>query len=151
MRTVVIGLGNPMRGDDAAGLAVAERLADLGAVAVAADPLRALEMWSADDHVILVDAMRSGAAPGTVTWFAAGACGPAGTYTSSHAVGPVELIGLAEALGRMPARLDVVGVEVGTVETGDPMSSSVVDAVERLATHLAADLATNLTERTQHA
>ena len=65
----VIGCGNTDRADDGAGILVARRLRELGLDALehAGDGFALLELWHGSDDVVLVDAMSSGALPGTVS------------------------------------------------------------------------------------
>jgi hydrogenase maturation protease len=72
-KTLVLGLGNPILGDDAVGLAVARQLkADLANVpGIEVDEdfnggLRLMERLVGYDRAVIVDAIVSGAAPGTV-------------------------------------------------------------------------------------
>ena len=66
-RLIVIGLGNAFRSDDGAGLAVAHTLGDdPRVVAHEGEPIDLLDAWEGADEVILVDAARSGAPPGTI-------------------------------------------------------------------------------------
>ena len=62
----IIGAGNPLRGDDGAGAAVAERLRAKGfpAEAFDGDGAELMEAWRGYDHVFLIDAAVSGASPG---------------------------------------------------------------------------------------
>ncbi len=69
-RIVVAGLGNEYRHDDGAGPRVAAAVAarapavvDIGPVA---EPLDLLGRWDAADLAVVIDAIRSGAVPGTV-------------------------------------------------------------------------------------
>ena len=73
MKTLVIGLGNPLVGDDGVGLRVAEELqpllADRPGVEVAEDywgGLRLMERMIGYDRAIVIDAIQTGAAPGTI-------------------------------------------------------------------------------------
>ncbi len=73
MKTLVIGLGNPLVGDDGVGLRVAELLQPLLAgrpgVEVAEDywgGLRLMERMIGFDRAIVVDAIQTGSAPGTI-------------------------------------------------------------------------------------
>ncbi len=73
MKTLVIGLGNPLVTDDSVGLRVAEQLrgelAELSDVTVDEDywgGLRLMERMIGFDRVIVVDAICTGAAPGTI-------------------------------------------------------------------------------------
>jgi len=72
-KTLVIGLGNPLVGDDGAGLRVVEELkpllADRPDVEVSEDywgGLRLMERMIGFDRAIVVDAIQTGAAPGTI-------------------------------------------------------------------------------------
>ena len=48
---------------------------------------------------------------------------------SSHALGVGDAVELARALGRLPRRMIVWGVEAGTLSTGAPLSAEVAGAV----------------------
>jgi hydrogenase maturation protease len=135
-RTVVIGIGNALRGDDAAGIVVAERLRDSGLEVVACDeePSRLIEAWEGADTAVLVDTVSSGAAPGTLHRFdASEEPVPARALRSStHAIGLAETIELARALGKLPPRVVVHGIEGATFDAGAPLTAAVDDAVGRL-------------------
>jgi hydrogenase maturation protease len=131
---LVIGLGNASRGDDAAGLVAARRL---GGLEHEGDPLALLDLWEGAELALVIDAVSSGSEPGTIHRFDVGA-GPLPvrmrSSTSTHAVGLAEAIELARALGRLPARLTVYGIEgerfgVGTALT--PAVEAAVNAVVR--------------------
>jgi hydrogenase maturation protease len=128
MRLRVIGLGSP-HGDDAVGLEVVRRLAaealPAGASVVACDRpgLDLLEALEGADAAVLVDAVRSGASPGTVCEL-----GPEGLSrgrtTSSHALGVAHALALSATLGRLPRRLRVVAIELDAAD-GDGLSPAV--------------------------
>jgi hypothetical protein len=66
-RVIIIGIGNPLRGDDGAGIAVAHHLkgqftAEVKVIEEAGDGLLLLEAWRDASSVFLVDAMSSGSA-----------------------------------------------------------------------------------------
>lgn len=139
---LILGCGNPDRADDAAGLLVAARLRDLGIDAHehSGDMLALMDEWSREEEVILVDAVVSGAAPGAITtWDARQAALPPDYFPcSTHALGVAEAVELARALGRLPRRLIVYGIEATNFEPGGSLSSGVAVAVERLARDIAA-------------
>jgi hydrogenase maturation protease len=70
--TLVIGIGNPDRGDDAAGLAVARRVRaaaarrDVTVTELIGDQLALLDIWDGVKDVYVIDAVCSGGAPGSV-------------------------------------------------------------------------------------
>lgn len=137
MSRIVIGVGNRDRGDDAAGVAVAEGVAGVETHVVDAGALNLYEHWTAHDTVIVVDAMRSGAEPGTILSIdATNASLPDETFASTHSFGPAVGIELARALGKMPASIEVIGIEAGDFTTGSEMSPAVQDAVLQVAKEL---------------
>jgi hydrogenase maturation protease len=137
---IVVGLGNAFRGDDAAGLAVARALGDDPRVLVhEGEPIDLLDRWDGAGEVIVVDAARSGAAPGTVHRLD-GLTEPVAAGGSIHAFGLAETLALARALGRAPARVTVIGIEGERFGAGDGLSPAVAAAVERVAGELRAHL-----------
>jgi hydrogenase maturation protease len=142
MRTVVIGIGNALRGDDGAGVAVAERLRG---VACDEEPSRLIEAWEGAEAVVLIDTVVSGAPPGTLHRFDASAEPiPARALRSStHAIGLGETIELARALGKLPPHVVVYGIEGASFATGAPLSPDVAEAVSRLVNTIEEELCTN--------
>jgi len=144
--TLVIGVGNDLRGDDAAGLLVADRLrsrlGDSAVVASDGDAADLLGRWEEVDSVIVVDAMVSGRAPGTVVRHDVGAEPlPVSAFSgSSHSFGLAEAIEIARALGTLPSRLVVYAIEVEATVLGAPLSPPVVDAVHRVVEAIAAEV-----------
>jgi hydrogenase maturation protease len=146
-RSVVLGVGNDYRGDDGAALAVVRRLearvpAGVAVQAFEQEPTRLLDAWSGADAVVVVDAVASGAEPGTVHRFDASS-DPLPTLvfrSSTHAFGVGETIELARALGTLPRRVVVYGVEGLSFTAGDGLSDRVSDAVEPTAAAVLAEL-----------
>ncbi len=142
MKTVVIGIGNALRGDDAAGVAVAERLQG---VACEEEPSRLIEAWEGADAAVLIDTVVSGAPPGTLHRFDASTTPiPARQLRSStHAIGLAETIELARALGKLPPRVVVYGIEGESFDAGAPLSPDVEAAVTRLVATIEEELCTS--------
>jgi hydrogenase maturation protease len=145
---VVIGVGNALRRDDGAGLAVARRLgagvnaagapggAAIAVLEYEGEPLGLLELWNGARAVVLVDAIRSGAAPGTIHRVdVSRAPVPAllRGSSSTHAVGVGEAIELARELGRLPERVVVYGVEGACFDAGEGLTVEVTEGVDSLA------------------
>ncbi len=133
----MIGIGNDERHDDAAGLATARLLRSSplpGArvLELAGGSVELLAAWEGEPSVLVVDAMVSGEPPGTVRRFDAGRetlpAGPAGA--STHGLGLAEAVGLARALGRLPARLVLVGIEGTDFSPGAGLTPEVAAGVE---------------------
>jgi hydrogenase maturation protease len=156
MTTLLLGLGNRDRGDDAVGLQVGARvavrlglpLAAAGAPGVdtpafsvstwAGPDLDLLDQWDGHEHVLVVDASRGAGPPGTrrrvvvdpedVTHV--------GRPTGSHAMGLPRVIALGHALGRLPDRLELVTIEAGSVTAGTDLTPAVAAAADRLVDDL---------------
>ena len=139
---LVIGVGNQLRGDDAASGEVVRRLhercADTG-IDVSeqlCEPGALLDAWQGRDAVVLVDTMRSGEPPGTIRRFDVSATPlPAGLRgsMSTHGFGLHEAIELGRALRRLPGRVIVVAVEGLHFEAGAMPSGDVQAAIAPLA------------------
>ena len=145
MTATVIGVGNAYRSDDAAGLVIARRLRARGVHAVEheGEPVALLEAFAGRDAVVVVDAVRSGAAPGTVHRIDVSERPlPAelGGASSTHTVGMGEAIELARALDRLPSRVVVFGLEGERFEAGTRLSAAVAAAVEPLVEAILAEL-----------
>lgn len=136
MVRVVIGLGHPDRGDDAAGVLVARRLRSVASVE-RADCSDLMDLWDDADDVTVVDAMRSSHAPGSVVRFDASSERlPIRNFASSHSFGLAEVVELARALNRLPPRLWIYGIEGVNFEMGSEMSPSVEEAVSMVVNEL---------------
>lgn len=129
---VVIGIGNPYRRDDGVGPAVAAAVAALGlrgvrVVTSVAEPTAILDAWAGAALAVVVDAA-AGGTPGRVR---------VGTLedfvepvlVSSHDVNVRQTYELAAVLGRAPAELMVVTVDVADVGHGEGCSPAVVAAL----------------------
>jgi hydrogenase maturation protease len=131
----VIGLGNEWRTDDGAGLEVARLL---GGAQLPGEPIRLLEVLE-PSAVVLVDAVSSGAPPGTVHRFE-----PNGTplptelfgASSTHALGLAEALELARSLDRLPEHVVVLGIEGASFDFGKGLTPEVAASVDRVVEEL---------------
>jgi len=134
---VVAGLGSEYRRDDGAGPLVAARAVeeagtgrDVGPIT---DPLDLLGVWDGADLAVVVDAVQSGAAPGTVYVVELGGVGgvpygPSAT-TSTHGIGLAGVVRLSRAVGAAPDRVVVVGIEGEDFGRGTGLSPAVEAAL----------------------
>lgn len=145
-RPLVIGFGNRLRGDDAAGLAVAERLRGRlpGATVLASEtvPPDLFSWWGPTSRVVLVDAACGVLAPGAVHRFdALEAPLPCELLrVSTHTGGVAEAVELARALASLPRELVVYGIEGAAFEHGAPLSAPVARAVDEVVERVVAEL-----------
>jgi len=139
-RIVVVGVGNALRGDDAAGLAVADHVrahapAGLSVRVCEEEPTRLLDALGDADVAYVVDAMSTGAPGGTVHRFDASdePIPSRELRSSTHALGIGETLELARALGRLPRRTVVLGIEGTDFGTGNALTPAASQGVERAA------------------
>ena len=148
-RVVVVGVGNPFRGDDGAGPEVArllaERLpADVEVVEHDGDPAGLLDCWADARVAYVVDAVVSDDPPGTVHRVEISRDGgtvPGATRRdSSHALGLGDAVQLARVLDRLPERLVLVGITGASFTTGTPLSEEVHRAAATVVDALAQEI-----------
>jgi len=138
-KTLVIGAGNPDRGDDAVGPVVASRLKRRAGdrfkvVEQAGEGLALMEAWEGADTVIILDAALSGAPCGAIHRIdATTELMPNDFFRcSTHALGVAEAVELARALCQLPRRIIVYGIEGERFEAGAGMSAAVEAAALEL-------------------
>ena len=147
MKACVACVGNTLRGDDAAGLAVLALLEGtlsdgIRLVGCEGEPVALLDAWDDCDVAVVVDATHSGAEPGTVRRIAAHETRLPDelTRSSTHVLGVGEAIELARALGKLPPRTIVFGIEGSRFDTGTPLSPEVAAAIEVVAASIRREL-----------
>ena len=145
-RIRIIGLGNGMRGDDAVGLLVAHRLRQeigdrVDVIEAEMAGVDLVELMKGANVVFLIDAARSGQAPGTIHRLdgSAGSISAPIFPRSSHALGTADALELARAMGVLPATVIVYGVEVENTEVGRPLSSAVAKVLEQVVGRIVQD------------
>ena len=144
---LVIGVGNRWRGDDGVGPCTIEALArieglDAELLTLDGEPARLVAAWQGRSVVVIVDAIVTGDPPGTVHVITDLARLPgAAAGASSHGGGIAEAVALGRALGQLPDRLLVVGVEPAAVGHGGELSPSVAAAVDAVVRLVAAEVA----------
>lgn len=134
---LVVGLGEPSRGDDGAGPEAVRRLKSRfgGGVRIVerlSEPTALLDLWENVRLAVVVDAARSGAPAGTVRRLEGKdlAGQPLERRTSSHGLTLADALELGVRLGRMPRRLVIYAIEGSSFETGEGLSAPVARGVE---------------------
>lgn len=122
--TAVLGLGNPLLRDDGVGLAMLAALADKGPwgeevtlVDGGTWGLSLLPVLADSEQVLVLDAVRAGHPPGTVVRGSVDDVPRLYAHpVSPHQIDLAEVLAAAELVGALPRRVEVVGVEPGSVE-----------------------------------
>jgi len=133
-------MGNPILSDDGVGLEVARRLqegplpdgVDVQQSEVAG--LRLLELLKGYDKVVIVDALRTGRAPGDVVRYEARDFRGGHRYESAHSIGLETALELGRRMGLpMPDDVTVFAIEAADVETfGEEFSPPVAAAAGKV-------------------
>jgi hydrogenase maturation protease len=138
VKTLVLGLGNPLLGDDAVGLRVASRLrerlagrADVDVLEEEAGGLRLMERLTGYDRAVLLDACVTGGRPGTIRRLDAGENVTQRTAVA-HGIDLPRALALGRSLGLpMPGSVRVVAIEAESVlEFRETMTPAVEAAIE---------------------
>lgn len=137
---LIVGIGNRFRTDDGVGPWVAEKMGQAGhpAQVHAGDGTGLLDLFATCGDIVLIDATRSGAAPGTlVSLDATQAPLKADMFHySTHRFGLAEAVETARALGDLPEHLMVFGIEGGDFGAGVGLTAPVAQAAQALVTKL---------------
>lgn len=138
MRTLILGLGNPIRGDDAVGLQVAEALRreipprlDVEIDVDYWGGLRLMERLVGYDRAIIIDAICTGAnPPGTILRLGPNDL-PTEHSSSAHDMNLPTALQLASTMGlHIPATITIFAIEAqDTLEFGELLTPAVAAAV----------------------
>lgn len=157
MKSLIVGFGNPLRGDDGAGLAALRELeaatlpsgvecADVGIGGMAL----VHELQAGWDRLVIIDAVQRGGAPGTIYVLsprfpdlaAMTALDKRELLVDAHMAEPYSAMLLADALGVLPSEIHVVGIEAPHTEDLTLELSDAVRGAVPLAARRALELAT---------
>ncbi|NOT09952.1 MAG: HyaD/HybD family hydrogenase maturation endopeptidase [Gemmatimonadales bacterium] len=138
--TLILGLGNPLMGDDGVGVAAVGKLreawelpADVTVVDGGTWGMNLLPLIESAGRLILVDAIDTGAAPGTLTVLERHELPKLFVLKlSPHQIDLREVLALAEWRGALPAYLVAVGVQPRRVEMDLALSPEVAAALGKL-------------------
>jgi hydrogenase maturation protease len=140
-RVLVLGLGNPILGDDGVGWKVAEALKAMPELSqevevdrLAVGGLSLMERMLGYDHVVLVDSMQTDSAPvGTVDWLPLSELehSQTGHTSSAHDTTLPTALRAAKAMGaHTPARVDILAIEAtACMDFAEVLSTPVSEAV----------------------
>ena len=150
VRTVVIGLGNPLMGDDGIGIAALERLRATWRLPEGVElvdggtwGMNLLPIIEDADQVLLIDAIKTGAQAGTeIVIPRARLPRYLATRISPHEVDLCDVLALAELRGTLPEQTVAVGLEPARVELSSELSETLSARLDALVAAVVRQLAT---------
>ncbi|GJL82980.1 MAG: peptidase M52 [marine bacterium B5-7] len=141
--TLVIGIGNRYRGDDAFGCIVASELANMMLSSVNCiehdgEPAALMDCWQGVEKVVLIDAVSSGAKAGKIFRFnlAQQSLPEEFNLYSTHAFGVPQAVELARALHKLPPQISFIGVEGDCFDAGEELSPALTKAKDAVITEI---------------
>lgn len=146
-RTLVLGLGNPIRSDDGVGIVALRRLEEdprvPGAVELVEGGTKGLELVSyisGISRLLVLDAVDVGAVAGTIVCLRrAELCSLPGNG-NVHDLALADILNALRLLGQEPQETVLLGVQPGTTELGTSLSKSVQASVPLLVEAAVAQL-----------
>jgi hydrogenase maturation protease len=138
-KTVILGVGNVLLSDEGIGVHVANALSlmdlppGVSAIEGGTDGFRLLNIITEADRLIVVDAVKGGAEPGSIYRFNVDEVRnvPSGFRTSVHQVGILEVIDLSGLIGKTP-KTTVIGVEPKSLEMSLELSPEIKEKMPRI-------------------
>jgi hydrogenase maturation protease len=133
-QALILGVGNPLFGDDGFGIEVIRRLRDLDLPAEVMDGGTAgiylLPELEGRDRVLIVDAIRFDAPPGTLLRLEGAQIPKAfGLKLSEHQVTLKETLALLDLIGGTPREVVVLGVQPERLAFAEPLSEAAEKAI----------------------
>lgn len=141
LRTVILGIGNELNGDDAAGIEVIRRLRmilnkspDLLLLEGGAAPenVTAPIRRYAPEMVLLVDCAAMESKPGSIAWL--NMADIDGLSASTHTLPLSVLAGFLQA--ELGCKIGLIGIQPESLEFGKPLSAQVDRAVAEIVTEI---------------
>lgn len=146
---VVLGVGNPLFGDDGFGIEVVRRLRERGEIASVeildggTAGIYLLPELEDRDHVVLVDAVNFGGAPGEIIRLRNDEIPRAlGLKLSEHQVTVKEVLALLELLDSRPGDVLLIGVQPAQLRFAEPLTGAVEAAIDRVCEMVVAEVRT---------
>lgn len=140
---LIVGIGNEFRSDDAAGILVARAIEEkdiLGVTVIeqSGEGAALMDAWKEVDNVFLVDAVSSGALPGTIYRIDAQREQLSKSLLpfSTHAFGVAQAVELGRSMNSLPPKLIIFGIEGRNFGSGMNLSDEVLDSTQRVTERL---------------
>lgn len=140
MKTLILGIGNPILTDDGIGIRVAQQInkqkKEVDVAETSEAGLSLLEFVGDYDKLIIVDSIKTGKGkPGELYKFSLEDLSPASGFSSSHGLDMATAFKLGESVGyKMPQYISIYAVEVEDNTTfGEGCTKSLEERIPELA------------------
>ena len=142
MRTLILGMGNPIISDDSVGIRVAERLEerlrgreDVTVISTSTSGLTLVDLISGYDRVVVVDSIQTqGGKPGTIYRLSPDSFDQAQHAATLHGVGLLGALALGKSLELdMPGEVVLFAIEAQDIVTFGEQCTPEVEAAIPLA------------------
>ena len=142
--SLIVGLGSP-HGDDQLGWVAIDRLRSLLPDGISArqvrDAFELLDILEGHDTAVIIDAAAPAGQPGTLRTFNWPSPLLADSERlSTHGLGLVAALELAEALGRLPRRLKIYTIEADDISPNAPLGTHIAQQLDFLVKDVLANL-----------
>ncbi|MGQ9571695.1 MAG: hydrogenase maturation protease [Dehalococcoidia bacterium] len=149
MRTLILGLGNPILSDDAAGLQAARQLygliggKDVDLVEAAVAGMQTVQLLSGYDRAIIIDVVPDEARVGEVWRLDTADLESVSPGSSSHSIGLGQALRLARLMGLpVPGQILIYAIAAADTTTfGESLTPQLAKALPAIVRRIAADLA----------
>lgn len=138
MKTIVVGIGNPILRDDSVGIKVVEKLSkeiDIDTAILTTTNFEVLDKIMGYDRAIIVDAIRTGNDPGTIYELSIDDIFLTYSYTNTHNLTLATTLKLGYIIfpEKMPKEIKLIAVEVEDIENfGEECTPKVKEAIPKV-------------------
>jgi hydrogenase maturation protease len=138
-KIVILGVGNLLLSDEGVGVHIANELLkmnlppEVSVIEGGTDGFRLLNIITEANRLIIIDAVKGNALPGSIYRFDIGEVqnSPAGFKTSVHQIGILEVLDLSELIGKTP-HTTVIGIEPKSLEMGMDLSPEIKTKIPKI-------------------
>jgi hydrogenase maturation protease len=137
--SLILGVGNLYRCDDAVGILIARNLNNrktrhMSVKEQSGEGISLMDAWKDYSRVFIVDAVSSDSLPGSIHRLDASKTIPSKFFScSTHNFGVAEAIELARTLDQLPECLRLYGIEGKNFQPGEILSPEVESVIEEVA------------------
>ena len=137
MRVIVVGIGNPIMGDDSVGIRVVEELkkeVEVDTAILTTTTFEVLDKIMGYDKAIIVDGIKSGNEPGTIYELTVDDVFYTYSFTNTHnlSLATTLKIGYLIFPEKMPKYIKLIAVEVENIDFGRDCSPKVKNAIPKV-------------------